>query len=38
MRNITYKEKGLIYISAHLEYCVQVIPYRKNDIDTLKRI
>ena len=44
-RPITYKEKQLIVpmykaiIRPHLEYCIQAWkPYRKKDIDNLKRI
>ena len=44
-RNITYKDKTIIIplykaiVRPHLEYCIQTWrPYRKKDIDTLKRI
>ena len=45
MRNITYKERQLIVplykaiVIPHLEYCIHAWrPYRKKDIDMLKRI
>ena len=45
MRIITYKERQLIVplykaiVRQHLEYCIQAWrPYRKKDIDKLKRI
>ena len=44
-RNIVYKEKELIIplyttiVRPHLEYCIQAWrPYRKKDIDMLKRV
>ena len=44
-RTIMYKEKQLIVplykaiVRSHLEYCIQAWrPYRKKDIDKLKRI